>query len=324
MTTTHDRAAWLQARRSGVGGSDVAAIFNEEFGCARALWYDKTGTDPDFPRETTGPMRLGIALEPLACELYAEQTGRSLRTAPAAVHPDYPHMRCNVDRIIDPVEGLDGPGVLEVKTTNAYVFRYLRREGLRNAYILQLNHNIAVTGLRWGAFAVMERDSGSLIHFDVRRDDALIAVLLDAEARFWRSVESGPAPDPLPEIDKRCRTCPWRTRCRGAEIMAMHPGQPGESDLPLEQDDGLDPLLVDYAEAQRMADEAEETVELIRQAIKARMGDRRAAECHAGRVYYAPQTSQRIDTKLLRAKYPDVAKECSKPSVSRPLKIIPA
>lgn len=323
MNAPVDRSAWLAERRRGLGGSDMQHVFAEApYGCPRRLYYDKIGEPQDFPENETAVMQRGTRLEDLVAELYAEETGRTIESRPAIVSEAHPWARVNVDRVI--VGDERGPGALEIKTHGDWLFRRVKREGLLNAHVLQLQWALFVTGYSWGSYAVMHPDSWSLIYFDVPRDDVLIEAMVRAGGRFWRQVESRTPPDPLPEVDKRCRACPWRTRCRGAEIMAMHPAQPGESDLPLEQDDGLDPLLADYAEAQRMADEAEETVELIRQAIKAHMGDRRAAECHAGRVYYAPQTSQRIDTKLLRAKWPDIAKECSKPSVSRPLKIIPA
>ena len=48
-----DRAQFLQDRKQGVGGSDIASLFNIGWGCKRRLFYDKTNTPEDFPRDSS-------------------------------------------------------------------------------------------------------------------------------------------------------------------------------------------------------------------------------------------------------------------------------
>ena len=66
------RALWLDERRKGIGGSDMADLFElpELGGCQRRLWYDKTNTPPDVPRLPLLVMRRGQALEALAAAEY--------------------------------------------------------------------------------------------------------------------------------------------------------------------------------------------------------------------------------------------------------------
>ena len=43
---------WHEARRRGIGGSDWVDVLGiPPYGCARELWYEKTGTEPDYDPE---------------------------------------------------------------------------------------------------------------------------------------------------------------------------------------------------------------------------------------------------------------------------------
>jgi len=317
-----NEAAWLAERQLGIGGSDEHHVFSEPpYGCARRLWYDKRGVDQDYPEDETAVMQRGTRLEDLVAELYAERTGRTVERRGTIVSVEHPFLRVNVDRVILNAPGQDGPGVLEVKTHNYWMFRLAKKRGLQTAHILQVQHALFVTGYRWASYAILHPDSWDLIHFDVERDDALIAQMVDAGAAFWRTVEHGPTPDALPEIDRRCQTCPWRKTCRGDALLAATHISREELAAPLEQDGSLAELLTDYREAKRMADDSAETLDAVEDALRERLGERQAVECEGTRIYYRPQIAQRVDAAGLRAKYPLVYQEVLKPSASRPLKV---
>ena len=316
-----NEAAWLAERQLGIGGSDEHHVFSEPpYGCARRLWYDKRGVDQDYPEDETAVMQRGTRLEDLVAELYAERTGRTVERRGTIVSVEHPWARVNIDRAILGVPDR-GPGVLEVKTHNYWMFRQIKKHGLQTGHILQAQHGCKVTGHAWASYAILHPDSWDLIHFDVERDDTLIAQMVDAGAAFWRQVEHGPMPDPLPEIDRRCHTCPWRKTCRGEALLAAALISREEFLAPLEQDSSLAELLADYREAKRMADDSAETLDAVKDALRERLGDRQAVECEGTRIYYRPQIAQRVDTAGLRAKYPLVYQDVIKPSESRPLKV---
>ena len=333
MTTLAEREAWLAVRRRGLGGSDMHHVFSEQpYGCARRLWFDKRGTPADFPEEETAVMQRGTRLEDLVADLYAERTGRTVERRDTIVSDAHPWARVNLDRAIS-ADGPEregarqmvaalGPGALEIKTHNEWAFRTVKRQGLQAAHIWQLQHALFVTGYAWGAYAVLHPDSWQMLHFDVERDAALIAVIAEAGERFWRMVEHGPLPDALPEIDRRCKTCPWRRQCRGDALMAAA-GPLGKEDTgaALDQDEALAPLLADYREAERMASSAVATLDLVKDAIRDHLGARTGAACSEGKVFYRPQTAQRVDTALLKTRHPDVYQQVMKATASRPLRI---
>ena len=78
MSTT-ERQEWLERRRSGIGGSDVAPILGmSKWRTAYDVWLSKTAETPEEDR-TTMPMLLGNVLEPEVLRLYEQQTGVSVR-----------------------------------------------------------------------------------------------------------------------------------------------------------------------------------------------------------------------------------------------------
>ena len=102
---THKSIEWLEARQSGIGGSDAAAILGvNPFMTVQELYEDKT-TEIRNDRELTGPMKRGIVLEPIAADYYVEETGRTIRKQDQKRHPDLDFMIGNVDREI--IEGIN-------------------------------------------------------------------------------------------------------------------------------------------------------------------------------------------------------------------------
>src|ERR1700744_2385168 len=114
--TFDPKELWLEERRKGIGGSDVASVLNAGYGCRRRLHYDKTGVPPDFgrPEDEISILERGTELEDIIAEKYSRKTGRKIRRMPTRVSRDNAYMRVNVDRVI--LNDDRGPGVLECKS----------------------------------------------------------------------------------------------------------------------------------------------------------------------------------------------------------------
>ncbi len=282
-----DRAEWLAERRKGIGGSDIASVFNVGYGCARRLFYDKRDVPLDFPREETDAMALGTFLEPWFAEKYAKRSDRHIGvlTQGAMVHPSVPELRVNVDRVIfaDPGENSPGSGVLEIKSVGRAMFYKIKREGLPEDYILQLQHGMLVTGCTWGSFAIGSRDSGELLWWDVDRSEALHQEILIEGPKFWARVENGPAPDALEPDDRRCQRCEYRVTCQGNALVQLDTS--GE----MPQVESLRPLVEEYQERQRLYAEAEALLEETKEELKTTLGERQAVMVGKHKVYYRPQ-----------------------------------
>lgn len=112
--TPQEREKWLAQRKLGLGGSDIAAIFNKSpWTTPYGLWLDKKGLVP--PKEETPAMMFGSAMEDAIAQMYFNKEGRRLRKIKESMaHPDprFSHCRATPDYLDD--ANLDAP-ILSVK-----------------------------------------------------------------------------------------------------------------------------------------------------------------------------------------------------------------
>lgn len=261
-----ERTEWLEARLTGIGGSEASAVFNLGWGCSRKLAYTKRRIEPDYPRETSLIMALGNLMEPFFADQYVEKTGRTVSSPAAFTHPDHPELRVNIDRLIQEVDGKTGRGVLEIKSQGRATYSKTRREGMSEDYILQLQWGMLVTGCQWGSFAVGCRDSGEMTYWDVDRDEDICNSFLTAGPKLWADIKGdGPLPDRLEVDDKRCGSCEWRQTCQGNAL--VHDDGTDKNDLPYAED--IRPLLMQYDEVmekftEKLPDGSKGTVDDLR------------------------------------------------------------
>lgn len=306
-----------------LGGSDWGDVLSlKPYGCARKLWYQKTGQKPDYPQEVSGPMQRGTRMEKIVADIYAASKQRKLqkRKSYPAHGPEW--LQGSPDyRIMGNDDGR-GPGILEVKTAGEWAFKKFKREGLPGYYVMQLQHYLALTGYIWGAWAILWPDAWEFVTFDVERDDKLIGVLWTAGELFIRALENGPIPDRIDPPDRRCSSCPFRTTCQG-QVLLEAAGGDREDLVALDDEQELPGLLADYRELKSVVDEATDHLDVVKAAIKGRMKaiGHEAAQIPGSRVYCRTITSMRIDSRQLRKDQPQIAEKYSKPSISTPLKV---
>lgn len=263
-----DRAAWLNARRAGIGSSDAAAILGvSPFASALSVYVDKIGEALD--REASEAMKWGSILEPLIIEEFAKETGR--------VAHAHGMLLANVSRpwqiaTLDAVQRrgpdiLDG-GVLEIKATGHRVGDW--DEGIPPHVMVQVQHQLAVTDLAWGSVAVLQRGC-ALKWADFERDDRFIdEVLIPTEAEFWRRVEAREPVDPDGSEASR------------KALKALYPRDSGEivslpGDL-IELDD-------ERVTLKQSVKDAEKRIEIIDQRIVSALGDASEGVLANGVIY---------------------------------------
>jgi putative phage-type endonuclease len=198
-----DRAGWLEGRRTlGIGSSDAAAILGvSRFKSPLALYYEKLGIREENPKAQEA-REWGQVLEGPIARRYAEKTGRFIAEPPAfsvAHSTTYPFAVASCDRFVvgvrAPEDGgvpaLSGMGVLEVKNAHLFMGEEWSEENNNEPPIevqIQLQHQLMVTGLRWGSIAALIGGS-QFLWADRGRDEELIAVLAAREAEFWDRVQ---------------------------------------------------------------------------------------------------------------------------------------
>jgi hypothetical protein len=303
-----DREKWLQERKRGLGGSDIGAIFNLDFGCARALAYDKINVPEDFPKHETAEMERGTLLEPVILKLYKMRSGRSaIEPSPKiAFHKSHRYMFVSMDAITeDPLKA--GEGYAEFKCVNRFVMKKFKKEGLRRSYILQMQHGLVVTGFTWGSFGILCLDPWEFAYFDVLADPELQAMLVQEEKYAWDMMHNERLADQLPdENDKRCQTCPWRRTCRGKEF-SLAPASEGEQGEVVPTPELL-PLVSEWVELDQISKAAEEHIETIKEAMRGFIGDKYGISVPGARVLMPKWEEERWETKQLNRLLPLLTK----------------
>jgi putative phage-type endonuclease len=179
------RRDWLELRRKGLGGSDIAAAAGlNPHKSPYALWVEKVDGVTD-DRETEA-MEWGRRLEAPVADAFADRTGLEVIKYPALLaHPEHPWMLANVDRFYD-----DGQlfGVLEVKTAGLRRAQEWEEGEVPDYAAVQGHQYLAVTGHPRCALAVLIGGQEMRVVW-LERDEQLVESLWTIGANFQRLVE---------------------------------------------------------------------------------------------------------------------------------------
>ncbi|MFD1206676.1 YqaJ viral recombinase family protein [Sporosarcina contaminans] len=182
LTSTLDmnRQEWLEARKNGIGGSDVSAIAGlNKWKSPVGVYLDKVGATPT--EDTAGEAAYwGNVMEDVVAQEFSKRTGLKVRRRNAILkHPEYPWMLANVDRLI--VGKREG---LECKTASEYLKGDWEGEEIPAAYLLQIQHYMAVTGYKAWYIAVLI-GGNKFLYKRIERDEEIINYLITIEKDFW-------------------------------------------------------------------------------------------------------------------------------------------
>jgi predicted phage-related endonuclease len=173
-------------RRCFIGGSDARIIMGSNEAALIQLWLEKRGEAA--PEDLSGDLivQLGAATEELNRSWYERNTGRRVIDVQRQVkHSAIPWMAATLDGI---VEGADV--VFEAKFMLPWSFS---EEAAAEKYMAQVQHNMWVTHLRTAVLSVIT-GGGKWVEITVPVDPLYLSVLVSAEKKFWRCVQSGETP----------------------------------------------------------------------------------------------------------------------------------
>lgn len=198
------RKEWEDARRVlGIGSSDAPAILGiSRYKSAYQLYLEKLGVQQASKGESE-QIRWGNILEEPIAQRYAEETGRSVRNPrePGKFFLERSRtvefMVASVDRYtINPERPDDGEGVLEIKNAHFFVGKsWLDEQEPPLEFQVQLQHQLSVTGKRWGSIAAVIGGC-RFVWADLPRDDEFIELLIQQEAEFWQRLKDQRPPEP--------------------------------------------------------------------------------------------------------------------------------
>lgn len=187
------REEWHAVRRSGIGGSDIAAICGlNKWTSPLEIWLKKTGRP--VPRRVDEVLdeaaEMGHELEPVAARRFTKKTGLPIYENPGTLRmPDIPWALVNLDRTTEE-GGL--PGVVELKTRSSYDLDKWLDEPPVDVQV-QTQWQMLVTGWSFGYTAALIGGQRTIVH-RIERDEQLIDDLLAIGAEFWGRVETDTQP----------------------------------------------------------------------------------------------------------------------------------
>ena len=175
-----------RSRRSFIGGSDARIIIGRNEADLLRLWREKRGEAE--PEDLSGNLvvQLGSVTEDINRRWYETNTGRTVSQVQQQVfHPVKRWMAATLDGMVEAIGA-----VFEAKFMLPWAFS---EEAAAEKHAAQLQHNMWVTASRTAVLSIIT-GGGKWIEMTIAADPLYQHLLLTAEKRFWRCVQSGEAP----------------------------------------------------------------------------------------------------------------------------------
>lgn len=298
-TNEMSRDQWLDARRKGIGGSDVSAIAGlNKWKSPIGVYLDKTGQSPE--EDSAGEAAYwGNVMEDVVAQEFTIRTGIRVRKRNAILkHPEHDFMLANVDRLI--VGRKEG---LECKTASEYLKGDWEDEEIPASYLLQCQHYMAVTGYQAWHIAVLI-GGNKFIHKKIERDEELIEYLIGIEKDFWFNHVLAEVPPMFDGSDASTEL-----------LKALYPQAEPLSEINLSNDveqmlDAMDQLAEDIKTAEKQKKEYENQIKNI-------LGENEKGITLKRVVTWKNYESNRIDSKRLKAEQPDLYKKYTNTTTAR-------
>lgn len=318
MNTQVNRDQFLAGRKSGIGGSDVAAILGlSKYKSPYQLWLDKTNRAESHDSESE-PAYWGNQLEDIVAKEYAKRNGVKIQRVNATIrNPEHDWMLANIDRaIVNPdisgnvriKEGkLTTDRILECKTANQYLAKLWgdeQTESIPDYYLTQCQWYLGNTGASICGLGVLIGGQ-KFRSYQIAYDEELFEMLKAECSNFWHEhvlADVPPAPTTFDDVLHR-----WSTH---------NPDQAVIADPQLFQD------VAEYKELNSNIKDAGKELDALKLKICTRMEDAEliiAEEKRLATFKYQERTT--LDSKALKAAHPEIYEQFAKTSSTRVLRI---
>jgi predicted phage-related endonuclease len=173
-------------RRYFIGGSDARIIMDDNEAALLRLWREKRGEVEPEDLSDNLVVQLGLATEDLNRRWYESNTRQALTDIQRQVrHPTLKWMAATLDGRVEATGA-----VFEAKFMLPWSFS----EGAAaEKYMPQLQHNMWVVAARSAVLSVIT-GGGKWVEITTHADPLYQHLIVTAERKFWRCVESGEPP----------------------------------------------------------------------------------------------------------------------------------
>jgi predicted phage-related endonuclease len=173
-------------RRSFIGGSDARIIMGDDEPALLRLWREKRGELEPEDLSDNLAVQLGTVTEHLNRHWYERNTGQVVTGVQRRVfHQVKRWMAATLDGMVEATGA-----VFEAKFMLPWSFS---EEAAAEKHMAQLQHNMWVTASRTAVLSIIT-GGGKWVEMTIPADPLYQHLLLTAEKKFWRCVETGEVP----------------------------------------------------------------------------------------------------------------------------------
>lgn len=313
LSADANRAHWLEARRAGIGSSDIAAVLGiSRYGNALSVYHDKTGGLP-LESDDSEPALWGRAFEETVAREWARRNRSVVRRVGLVANIDRPHEMCTLDRRVLECPLADGAEkcAVEIKCRDKMKASQFRA-GVADDVLVQTLWQAIVCGFDHVHAAVLIGGNDYRQYVIRTRDHAqLVTDLRTAGERAWQQITDRHPPilahdaDPDVLLDLYGR---------------LHPDRAGTVDITRDVD--TQDAVGDYLDAHNDSVAAEKRKKAAKARILAGLAGAEAATV-LDRIFVSldEQTREYCDTRRLAEQWPEAYADCVEDRVSRRLSI---
>src|SRR3990167_3071530 len=295
----------IKERTNYIGGTDCAAVLGlSRWRSPIEIWAEKTGLLESEDKGDNLAIEVGTELEDLVCRLFCKRTGKKVRRENQTIfHPRYPFIAANIDRSV-----MGEDAILEAKTAGAWKAREWMGEEIPQEYILQVLHQLAVTGKEIGYIACLIGGNQEFVWKEIPRDQEIISQIITKEIAFWKGFVE-------PKI------MPAATKLDSGILSKLFPGQIDDDD-PIALDDDAMKIIESLEAMEADISTLEGVIEKEKNSLKTMLKDKNIGLVGQYKISWKRQISRRLDTKTLRQEKPEIFDAYTKPSESRVFRIL--
>jgi predicted phage-related endonuclease len=169
-----------------IGGSDARIIMGDDETALLRLWREKRREAEPEDLSDNLTVQLGTVTEDLNRRWFERNTGQQITHVQRRVrHPVLRFLGATLDGMIEPAGA-----VFEAKFMLPWSFT---EEAAAAKHMAQLQHNMWVTDAKEAALSIIT-GGGKWVQLTIPADSLYQHLLLTAEKKFWRCVETGEPP----------------------------------------------------------------------------------------------------------------------------------
>lgn len=292
LNMTHDE--WLRWRRTGITGSDAAAIVGlDRYRSPFDVYADKLGLKQEQPDNEA--MRQGRDLEEYVASRFCEQTGKKVRRRNAILqHPEHHWMLGNIDRWV-----VGENAGFEAKTTSVLNRAKFSQGEFPPNYYVQCVHYMAVTGAERWYLAVLVLNKAFHV-FTIERDEAEVQALIEAEKDFWEN-----------HVLKQIPPAPDGSEATSEVIKQLFPEAREREEVALY---GHEEKIQQYLELDARVKELTQERDALKQELQLALADAEIGRARGYIVEWKNQVRQALDTKKLKKEQAEIYQKYLKPA----------